>query len=142
MISVGAAYLYSQFAARTLPGYTYTNGSGRAASAVMLQQAFWYLEDEILLTAAQKTSNIFLTGVFGALTVFGDGTGVGTGGAKANNTTYAVGVLNLGGNQDQLIMLPVPDVSVTAASVPDVSLTATMLGLALSGLALLRRKSP
>ena len=131
LISVGTAYLYSQFATGALAGYTYANGAARAASAVMLQQAIWYLEDEITLGAAQKTANIFLQS---AITLFGDGTGVGVGGAKANNTIYSVKALNLGGSapnqaQDQLIM------------VPDGGLTVTLLGLGLGGLALLRRKS-
>jgi len=130
LISKGTAYLYSQFAAGTLSGYTYTPGPDRAASAVLLQQAIWYLEDEVALPG----SNAFLTTVFG---MFGTPTAglVGdlAGGAKSNsNGAYNVAALNLGGppstKQDQLIM------------VPDGGLTLTLLGLGLGGLALLRRK--
>jgi hypothetical protein len=45
-ITLGVAYLYSQFAAGTLAGYDYTYGSGRANSAGNLQQAIWYLLGE------------------------------------------------------------------------------------------------
>jgi hypothetical protein len=138
-ISIGTAYLYTLFATGTLSGYNYTNGSGREASAVMLQKAIWYLEDEITLTDAQKNSNTFLTGAFGAITLFGDGSGVGVGGAKANNdfTQYQVGALNLWSDgkpkQDQLILLPPPE-----RKVPDGGATAVLLGFALTALARLR----
>lgn len=133
-ISIGTAYLYSLFATGQLPTYTYANGSARANDAALLQQAFWYLEDEMSLSATEKSNNRFLTGAgFGAITMFGDGTGVGIGGAKANNTTYNVAVLHLttvagGPSQDQLINLP------------DGGATSMLLGVGLSGLALLRRK--
>ena len=45
-ITLGVAYLYSQFAAGTLGGYDYNYGSGRVASAGTLQQAIWYLLGE------------------------------------------------------------------------------------------------
>jgi hypothetical protein len=125
LVSVGTAYLYSQFAQGTLVGYTYTNGAARAASAVMLQEAIWYLEDEIGLTAGQIDANTFLQAAFAA---YGEGAKDNSGGL------YGVRVLNLGGvapdqKQDQLIM------------VPDGGLTLTLLGLGLSGLSLMRRKS-
>jgi hypothetical protein len=140
-ISLGTAYLYERFAMGTLAGYTYANGALRATSAVMLQEAIWYLEDEISLNAAQKAANVFLTGVGGAITLFGDGTGVGVGGAKANNTVYNVAALNLGGvapnqKQDQLILHD------NGFTVPDGGLTVMLLGLAVSGLAFVRRQLP
>jgi VPDSG-CTERM motif len=133
IISIGTAYLYTLFATKALDDYDYTNGSGRESSAVMLQKAFWYLEDEISLTDAQKNANLFLTGAEGALTVFGS-----VAAAKADNdfNLYHVRVMNLWSgndathpNQDQLIM------------VPDGGATAILLGLALTALARLRRKS-
>jgi hypothetical protein len=45
-ITLGVAYLYSQFAAGTLSGYDYTYGSGRVASAGNLQDAIWTLLGE------------------------------------------------------------------------------------------------
>jgi len=123
LISKGTAYLYSQFATGGLSddGYTYANGATRAASAVRLQEAFWYLEDEITLNAAQVAANTFLQLAF---STFGSATE-----AKANsNGLFGVRVLNLGGNQDQLIM------------VPDAGLTAVLLAFGLGGVALMRRR--
>jgi hypothetical protein len=47
-LSIGTAWLYSQFAAGQLDGYDYANLDGkRNLSANSLQQAIWYLENEI-----------------------------------------------------------------------------------------------
>jgi hypothetical protein len=45
-ITLGVAYLYSQFAAGKLAGYDYTYGSGRVASAAVVQAAIWFLLGE------------------------------------------------------------------------------------------------
>ena len=139
-ISVGTAYLYNAFATGALTGYTYTDGAGRAASAVKLQEAFWYLEDEISLNAGQIAANPFLSA---AIALYGVGTGVGVGGAKANNTIWDVAALNLGGidpnqKQDQLILHVFEEPSPPA--VPDGGTTLVLLGLSLGGLGYLRRK--
>lgn len=139
-ISVGTAWLYGQFAQGILGGYTYTPGAGRATSAGILQQAIWYLEDEITLTSTQVTNNIFLTGLHGALTHYG---------SKAlaqvnSNGSQGVKVLNLATSsynashgiwdaQDQLIWPRVPHV-------PDQATTIALLGLGLLGLVSFRRK--
>ncbi len=44
------AYLYTQFATGKLSNYTYTAGTGRANDAGQLQNAIWYIEEEIGLT--------------------------------------------------------------------------------------------
>jgi hypothetical protein len=124
-ISVGTAYLYTLFATGLLDAhYTYENGDQRAKDAESLQKAFWYLENERTL-AEIGGSNLFVTL---ALNKFG-----GEVGARADYTGNSVGVLNLtssaGHHQSQLIY------------VPDGGVTAILLGLALSGLAALRRKA-
>ena len=137
-VSIGTAYLYTLFATGSLTGYDYTNGSGRESSAVKLQTAIWYLEDEISLTSSEKSSNPFLSGAVGALTVFG-----GVAGARADNdfSLYHVKALNLWSTdgvypkQDQLIMVAPPK------RVPDGGATVLLLGLALGTLAGLRRRS-
>ncbi|HEX2748359.1 MAG TPA: VPDSG-CTERM sorting domain-containing protein [Verrucomicrobiales bacterium] len=139
LISVGTAFLYNSFAKGTLSGYTYANGTSRAASAAKLQEAFWFLEDEITLTAAQITANAFLQAAFTAFGTPGAGIGDLAGGAKKNNTIFNVAVLNLGGaapnqKQDQLIL------NDNHFAVPDGGTTAALMGLSLTGLALLRRK--
>jgi hypothetical protein len=124
-ISVGTAYLYTLFATCLLdPHYTYENGDQRAIDAESLQKAFWYLEDERTWSQTGG-SNTFVTL---ALNKFG-----GEVGARADYTGSSVGVLNLtssaGYHQSQLIY------------VPDGGVTAILLGLALNGLAALRRKA-
>lgn len=47
VISQGTAWLYSQFAQGTLPGYDFTNAVNRTNSAELLQFAIWVLEDEL-----------------------------------------------------------------------------------------------
>lgn len=132
-ISIGTAYLYSLFATGGLApfGYDYANGSNngtrREASAAQLQNAFWYLENERSL-AEIGGSNAFVTL---AINQFG---GTLAGARADNNNAYGVRVLNLTTNlgglkQSQLVY------------VPDGGATLVLLGLGLSGLALLRRKA-
>jgi hypothetical protein len=124
-ISIGTAYLYYNFAKGILAGYNYAPGAGRAASAADLQNAIWYLENEITLTGAQIAANAYLTlvsGTFGGLPA-----------AEANaNGAYGVGALNLfdaAGNraQDQLVL-------------PDGGYTVILLGMVLGGFGVFSRK--
>jgi hypothetical protein len=120
-ISLGTAYLYSQFRAGTLQGY---NGSVEAQNA--LQTAFWFLEGETMasgLTYDPKFVNIALNAL-----------GLTLEQLKADaNGAFGVGVANLwnadgSGAQSML------------ALVPDGGLTAMLLGLGIGGLALFSRK--
>lgn len=126
-ISVGTAWLYKQFAAGTLNGYDYNKDLSRASSAKALQEAIWWLEDEIILS--NPSNNTFVKAVLDNFN--------GEAAAKANNSgTYNVAVLNLYSydnagnlvyNQDQLIITPEPA-------------TLLLLGITLVGFAGLRRK--
>jgi hypothetical protein len=101
-ISVGTAFLYHQFQLGILEQYNY-NGSQssqfdtRADSAAALQQAIWWLEDEI--TLSDPRSNYYINLVWSM-------------NPKAdNNELYPVSVLNLydsngGFHQDQLVCDP------------------------------------
>lgn len=108
-ISKGTAWLYHEFQLGTLQGYDYTQGppgSGtRNISAGKLQEAIWYLEDEITTIGSNPFIDLVTSSsVFGSLSA-----------AKGdNNGTYPVAVLNLyddqgGLHQDQLVCTPVPE---------------------------------
>jgi hypothetical protein len=148
-ISVGTAYLYSQFAQGKLSGFTYgTTGTGRELSDDQLQDAIWYLQGEIGTSGNSITSDSLYT--FNATTdpfvtlvdnMFGAST------ALESDLTYGnifgVQALNLTStdqngktvyNQDQLVYCPVPEPSTLAAG------AALLLPLGLSAVRALRKK--
>jgi len=124
IISVGTAYLYSQFAKGILSDYNYT--ANREASAKILQEAIWWLEGEAngnlssLLTYETSLKQEF--GDDYLIDVYND----------APFGTYGVGVLNLktstgGLAQDQLVLVPEPSILL-------------LLGFGLVGVGVLRRR--
>jgi hypothetical protein len=138
-LSQGTAFLYQQFAMGTLAGYSYDDGDNdftdaeadaRRASALLLQNAFWWLENEIWL--ANPVANPFLALVAAE---FGS---VGNGQLNANLALYGVQVLqlrtlpNFGDAQDVLFFSP--------ARVPDGGTTLALMGFALLGIAILARR--
>ena len=108
-ITIGTAWLYSQFAAGTLSGYDYSD-SGRTVSAGDLQQAIWYLQGEV--------ASLINGGSGADGTVFYNAAASALGGTinNAANGAYGVVALNLwvpnpdgsngAGAQDQLMVLP------------------------------------
>jgi len=104
-LSVGTAWLYSQFAQGTLANYNYTTGN-RHTSAGALQNTIWGLEDE---AGDPGASNIFRQAVIAKFGTWADAK------ADASDGLYGVHVLNMYGplpgsttyGQDQLIYLPV-----------------------------------
>lgn len=140
-VSVGSGFIYSQFAQGSLPGYDYSPGSGRSASAAVLQEAVWFFEGEISLP--NPLSNPFITAAaseFGSvansqLDSFFDGVNL----VKA--VDYGVGAINMGPaptypRQDQLFWTE------GGFKVPDGGTSMILLGLALSSFALMRRSIP
>jgi len=131
-ISLGTAWLYSQFARGTLAGYAYGDPSGvpaydaaeiaaRKSSASALQNAFWILEDEQAAAA-----NPFIALAAAALNT-------DLAGLKADaNGAYGVKAINLftrdGQYRQDILVLP------------DGGTTLVMLGGGVLGLALLRRR--
>ena len=102
-ISIGTAYLYSQFVKGTLRGYNYTAGAGRDTSAEALQKTIWWLEGEGLDPGA---GNIFRQAV---ITKYGSAANA----MADNNWAYGVEVLNLYNKdgslaQDMLVAVPEP----------------------------------
>jgi hypothetical protein len=96
---MGTAWLYSQFRAGTLAGYS----SGLTATAGQLQNAIWWLEGEI---TADQSANPFITQIPNAAwRAYNSGTDAnGAFGVVALNLTYPNG----GRAQDQLALVPVP----------------------------------
>ncbi len=121
-LSLGTAFLYSQFATGTLAVFDYS-ASGRKTSNLALQRAIWWLEDETQgsLTSAYQT---LLTTQFG-----------GTENARGNALpggydVFAVNLTSNSGttnNQSQLYY-----------HIPDSGATFSLLGVALAGMAAFR----
>jgi hypothetical protein len=106
LLSIGTAWLYSQFAAGTLSGYNY--GGSRTTTAGALQQAIWWLEAE------PNGSNTGLAGTFLAEAQAAVG-GIIT---RDANGAYNVRALNLGvagAVQDQLVIVPEPTTMIAGA---------------------------
>jgi hypothetical protein len=130
-ITVGTAYLYSQFAQGTLSGYNYTSGAGRELSADELQDAIWYLQGEITKTGNGMTSDSLYTfnsatDPFVALvdSKFGSDSASMVSDTASGNSNYGVLALNLTStgqygqtvyDQDQLVYCPVPEPATFAA---------------------------
>ena len=98
-ISIGTAYLYSEFAKGTLKDYVFTGTeAAREASAALLQNAIWYLEGE------GGANNAYVAWATSQVT--------GGNPFVNNNGTYNVAVLNLtasdGLHQDVLVATPIP----------------------------------
>lgn len=128
-ISMGTAWLYSQFARGTLQNYKYDDficddDGCRAYSARDLQEVIWYLEEEI--DSINTTGNPFAAMVLAEFTTWGA--------ARADsNGAFGVHVLNLWADshgtvkkQDQLV-LPEPG-------------TLFLMGFGLLGLGLAARR--
>ncbi|MGD1030821.1 MAG: hypothetical protein ABSA05_06725 [Opitutaceae bacterium] len=127
-LSVGAAWLYEQFATGTLEGYDYsTTNGGRSTAAAELQDAIWFLQGE-----TGDPDNIFS---LAAESEFG--TTDDTESVLAYGNDFGVEVINpMDGNgaaaQNQLFYDGDP--------VPDGGETIGLLGAALIALNLLRRR--
>lgn len=118
------AWLYTQYSAGTLAGYTVSNAGGNA-----LQNAIWFLEDEI-----SSVSGLALTFVTAANA---SGWSTFDGSTWVTNTIGDVRVLNLAHasgslSQDQLYITPVPE--------PE-TYVMLLAGLGLMGFVARRRKA-
>jgi hypothetical protein len=147
-ITLGTAWLYSQFATGVLTGYNYSNAnaafglawsSPRADDAAYLQAAIWYLESQpgITYSNAGGSSNPFLNLLTASTGSGGLGLGMLSDALVSDPGGYGVQVLNLGTPgeyqyQAQLILDPI--------GTPDGGTTLVLMGIATGGLFLLRRK--
>ncbi len=119
-VTVGTAYLYSQFAQGTLTGYTYTSGQTRETSADELQDAIWYLQGELPAGGNGSTSDSLYTfsasndpfvklvqSLFGSNATKSDVTYGNNFGVEVLNLTTGSG-WDCQYNQDQLVYNPGP----------------------------------
>jgi hypothetical protein len=130
-LSQGTGWLVKQFATGVWEGsLSYNYGAGRTASAALLQEAIWMLEEE-----AGWNYNALNVYALAAFTEFGDWD-TAKGGFASD---YGVKALNLTRvtdgefRQDQVFY--------TGKSVPDGGVTVALLGMAMVGLAAMRRRS-
>jgi len=153
ILNLGTAYLYSQFAAGTLSQYNYTSTapffdgtlgtvSLRAESAAELQSAIWYLEGQYGATGTLFSSSTAYTDAGGSNNAFlslVDST-LGLTSSNASAGAYGVEVMNIGlpsttpqyDDQAQLVIVP--------TTAPDGGTTVLLMGIALGGLFLIKRR--
>ncbi|HPY30934.1 MAG TPA: hypothetical protein PLT00_11650 [Verrucomicrobiota bacterium] len=143
-ISIGTSWLYSQFAKGQLNGYAYEGTEdARKRSAIDLQLAIWWLEDEIIDGQVHNdhkfelSSNIFMEVL---LAEFGnDKDGVKK---DADPNTWGVYVLHLLDEKwepaQDILYCQIPTGG--GGGVPDGGFTLLLLGSAMAGLSVVRRK--
>jgi hypothetical protein len=144
-LTLGAAWLYMEFAEGSLSGYNYSqSGSARKASALSLQWAIWYLQgqDEPDTSHAITSADLLSSGADTFLTDLSTAHLSSTE-FNANNGTYSVAALVLTDNagyyyQDQLVMTSPGGGG--GAGVPDGGATVMLLGIAVGGMSFLKRK--
>jgi len=147
-LSVGTGWLYDQYSLGTLAGYDYNPGAGRAASAAQLQEAFWWLEDE-LSSSYDVSENSFLS-------LAGSSLGMGSfedlkGDADPLNSSVAV--INFTSESGYMLLSEGGDsepgdsehmqsmlVRTGTVSVPDNGLTLVLLGIAVLGSLVFNRR--
>ena len=142
-ISIGTAWLYSQFLDGTLTGYHYADGNQNVNSATLLQSVLWGLEGEHYGTSANyfNSFNPFYNAVvakFGSLSLAEVDAGA--------NNIYGVAVMNLfaTNNTSQLAQSQLIRIPITKKAVPEPSTIVAgallLLPLGVSALRIVRRK--
>lgn len=140
-LTTGAAYLYAEFATGALPTADYTS----ATDIAEIQNAIWYLQGEPMYNGYTTSNDPFLETGGLILTKFGT-----LSSAESADSLGGYGVevmaLTTGNNgtgtaaQDQLILTGGPITNSGGNPLPDGGMTVAFLGVALAGLALMRRK--
>jgi VPDSG-CTERM motif len=150
-LTVGAAYLYNQFAQGLLSDYNYANngtGNSRVTDAGLLQAALWYFEGGQSYTgwpAGGNASNPYYTDALNYVTGLGY-TAAELTAAVSGEGQFGVEIMNLtatsGGAaaQNQLVYLGGGTGLTHEEPVPDGGATLGLLGLGLAGLAVFSRR--
>jgi len=147
-LSVGAAYLYQQFALGTLAGYNYTSASTRLTDAGLLQAALWYFEGGQSYSGFPSggTGNQYYTDALNYVEGLGYGASELTT-AVTSEGEFGVEIMNLtatsggGAAQNQLVFLGGGSgLTDQDPPVPDGGATLALLGLSLAGVAVFYRR--
>jgi hypothetical protein len=127
-LSMGAAYLYYEFATGQLQGYDYTKGASREADDNLLQAAIWWFQGNQTYGNYNNPGTTDNEFVDLAVSTLGSTDAYG-----AANGAYGVDVLQMWSNangtgaaQNQLVL------------VPDGGMTAGLLGISLFGMGLVQ----
>lgn len=148
-VTLGTAYLYSQFAQGALANYMYTTGSAREKCADELQDAIWYLQGEIGASGNSLTSDSLYTfsassDIFVQMAISEFGNSLSKAMSSDAGNTFGILALNLTSSdqygrtvydQDQLVYCPVPEPATFAAG------AMLLVPLGLSAVRALRKKS-
>jgi len=105
-ISAATAFVYTQFYFGQLANYDYTLGDGRKASAAQLQNAIWYLENEISSLDVNSQAWAWVQQANEATD--GDGFQDTWSGGIGNVRVLTITDASGGVKQDQLFMVPLP----------------------------------
>ncbi|MCS7090996.1 MAG: hypothetical protein RMN51_03110 [Verrucomicrobiota bacterium] len=132
-ISIGTAWLYKQFAQGQLTGYDYTPGPNRIASAQALQEAIWFLEDELTSIG----SNPFISLV---VSQFGSIANAKTNYSAATAGFHVVALNMYGVNKTTGATVWTAPKADMLMYLPDGGMTFALLGGGLFGLYWIRRK--
>ena len=136
-LSIGAAWLYHQFATGVLSGYDYDYTANRSDSAKDLQETLWWLEDELAAMPVNPFSALVVQKFLNPMAAKADYNPNDPNTAGFNNVRLLnMYVLNAAGNGPDLSK-PRQDMLIL---VPDGGLTLILLGCGLLGLAAIRRK--
>jgi hypothetical protein len=125
-ISIGTAWLYDQFLRGVLAGYDYDPLATRSTSAGLLQEAFWWIEQELDYDASLNTFVVQAAGTLGMSAADLQNP------VNNANGAYGVAVINWTrtGIKKQSMLVRTPDGGVTMA----------LLGLSIASLAVIRRR--
>jgi hypothetical protein len=137
-LSQGTGWLVQQFATGvwdTSYALTYHYGTGRTTSASLLQKAIWMLEEES--GYSYSSANMYAKAAFDK---FGSWEAA-KGGSASDYYVKALNLTKLGSTGRNDIDFRQDQVFYEGKSVPDGGMTVALLGIAMAGLAVLRRRS-
>lgn len=125
-VALGTDWLYDQFARGILSGYEYEKGTDRAASAIALQNAIWFIQGQIADAGTGAGFVVIAEGAVGASEL-----------NSQSNGMYGTRALNLWSQDNPTRPY---DVQTQLIRVPDGGTTVALLGIAICSLAFVARR--